>query len=42
LADCYNHCLDAQIATHWAITPNDGSNPAKLNGLKAVEQCEGF
>ena len=38
----YNRCIDAQIAMRASINPNGGTDPGKMNYLKAVEHCEGF
>ena len=38
----YNRCIDAQIAMRARINPNRGTDPAKMDYLKAVEHCEGF
>ena len=38
----YNRCIDAQIAMRTSINPMGGTDPGKMNFLKAVEHCEGF
>ena len=38
----YNRCIDAQIAMRASINPKGGTNPGKMNYLKAVEHCEGL
>ena len=38
----YNRCIDAQIALRVSINPQGGTDPGKMNYLKAVEHCEGF
>ena len=38
----YNRCIDAQIAMRASINPQGGTDPGKINYLKAVEHCEGF
>ena len=38
----YNRCIDAQITMRDSINPKGGTNPGKMNYLKAVEHCEGF
>ena len=38
----YNRCIDAQIALRASISPKGGTEPGKMNYLKAVEHCEGF
>ena len=38
----YNSCIDAQIAMRASINPKGGTDPGKMNYLKAVEHCEGF
>ena len=38
----YNRCVDAQINLRASINPNGGTDPGKMNYLKAVEHCEGF
>ena len=38
----YNRCIDAQINLRASINPNGGTDPGKMNYLKAVEHCEGF
>ena len=38
----YNRCIDAQIAMRASINPKGGTDPGKMNYLKAVEHCEGF
>ena len=38
----YNRCIDAQIALRASINAKGGTDPGKMNYLKAVEHCEGF
>ena len=38
----YNRCIDAQITMRTSINPKGGTDPGKMNYLKAVEHCEGF
>lgn len=38
----YNRCIDAQITMRASINPKGGTDPGKMNYLKAVEHCEGF
>ena len=38
----YNRCIDAQINLRASINLNGGTDPGKMNYLKAVEHCEGF
>ena len=40
--DRYNRCIDAQITMRASINPKRGTDPSKMNYLKAVEHCEGF
>ena len=41
-SDRYNRCIDAQINLRASINPKVGTDPGKMNYLKAVEHCEGF
>ena len=38
----YNRCIDAQINLRASINPNGGTDPGKMNYLKAVEHCGGL
>ena len=38
----YNRCIDAQINLRASINPKGGTDPGKMNYLKAVAHCEGF
>ena len=41
-SDRYNRCIDAQINLRASINTEGGTDPGKMNYLKAVEHCEGF
>ena len=38
----YNRGIDAQIHRRASSNPKGGTDPGKMNHLKAVEHCEGF
>ena len=38
----YNRCINAQITMRASINPKAGTDPGKMNYLKAVEHYEGF
>ena len=38
----YNRCNDAQIAMRANINPSGGTDPGRMNYLKAVKHCERF
>ena len=41
-SDRYNSCIDAQIAMRASINTQAGTDPGRINYLKAVEHSEGF
>ena len=38
----YNRCVDVQINLRASINPKEGTDPGKMNYIKAVEHCEGL